>query len=485
MLSTLIVLVVNFNIFIEPLWGFILSVVLLFAVNASVWQLAVFLCRKYLRHKEAGDWIGAALIIMLGLYGYGILFFPSWISQSQSELKDPGWMTAMRSLFQKLYVAGLVLLPAACYFIASKKTGRVFLNMFLLCTVVIITLNRARSYYTSYTSFVPKENIDPAMNGQASASGPQPDIYYFLLDGYTGNTALTNYWHFDNGKFSQEMRSLGFRVSDSARTHIAATIGVMSAVFNFSGFEHPHLYAHNMDLTTYTRIRNNRLMTLLKKNGYEVSNNSLFFEKKPFFFSQGEIHPWTTPFSNIITRNFVFRVCMKAGKQVTGNHYEEVDWLYDYDGRIDKAVQEQIKNPVDHTPRFCYNHLMITHPSYRYTKNGEKRVIKSANDKDAYIDQVEYTNHVCSGYFNALVEKYRHAGKPLLIIAQSDHGSKELGEVNEDRQIQLMVYDSQDKIELAVEEDGVNLMRKVAGAYLNYFLPDQPYEYFNIFSTGN
>ncbi len=312
-----------------------------------------------------------------------------------------------------------------------------------------------------------------------------PDIYYFILDGYTGNMALKKYWNFDNSDFTGSLRALNFKVADSARGNIAATIGALSFVFNLSVFNNPQLYEYNMDLVTIKYIRNNTLFEVLRKNGYSIEGNSLFFDKKPYFFSQGEMHPNATWFSNFITRHLLFRVIFKGVNILLKDTYTDNSWFYGYDKRTDVLIKKQIREAGARSPGFYFNHLMITHPPYFYTHDGKPLgTDEQTKSTHHYLDQVKYTNSLCLGYFTALVNKYRELDKPLVIIAQSDHGSKELKLVEEDSQIQLMIYDSRNRVEITPQEDGINLMRKVLNKHLGYMLPEQPYEYYNLFQQS-
>lgn len=481
-LFSLLGFVVNFNLFISPLAGFISSVLLYALINLGVWWLLTWFLTRYTSHSQASNWAAGVFVFLLSIYGYGMHFFPAWIADNLMQKNDAAWMDQTLGLFKKIFVALVIVLPATLFFIARKEKGRSFLNSFLIFAILIVTANRAWSYYKTYTLFVPQQEINLAGFTPANDTLNKPDIYYFIMDGYTGNSALKQYWNYDNSSFTNELNQLDFKVADSARTNMAATIGVLSAVLNLSVFNNPGLYDHNMDLITRTRVRDNVLFNLLKKNGYTIATNSIFFDQKPYFFTQGDSHPKAAYFSNLITRHLVFRLALRLSDRLTGFVYKDHSWSYAYDKRVHANILHQIDS-LPTTPAFFYNHLMITHPVYSYTATGERLDLDhTPSGKNNYLDQVKYTNTLCLEYFNGLMAAYKQRNKALVIIAQADHGSKEIGVPGEDSQIQLMVYDSQHKIDnIGQQEDGVNLMRKVASTYLGYPLAPQPYTYYNVF----
>lgn len=486
-LFSLLGIIINFNLFIQPVWGFMISLVIYGITNFILWKLITWIITRSSRFNfDTANWVAGSIIFVSSIYGYGLQLFPLWISDNELLAHD----LEISSLYKKLYLAVFLVAPLLIFLISRKERGKDFLSAFLVAAVFITAANRCWSYYKTYVGFAPKEVLNIPDNIPESRplqdTAVKPDIYYFIMDGYTGNAALKTYWNFDNDTFTQQVRNLGFQVADSARTNIGATIGVVSSVFNLSAFNSPELYKYNMGLIIHKNIRENVLFNLLKRSGYEIHTNSLFFDEKPYYFSQGEMHPNAIFLSNFLTRHLFFRVAFKVINVLQGDEYKDDNWLYGYDTRVSEDIEQQINEiKSGGQPVFYYNHLMITHPIYRYTGDGQptEDQVTVTNGKTYYLDQVKYNNTMCYGYFSSLVDTYRKLNKPLVIIAQSDHGSKELGEINEDSQIQLMIYDSQHKINhIDAQEDGINLMRIVAGTYLEYPLPRQPYEYYNIFS---
>jgi tetrahydromethanopterin S-methyltransferase subunit F len=486
-LFTLLSFCVNFNLFIEPRIGFLVSIILLFALNLLVWQVIKWGLSFFKQlNSEAVEWSAGIVVFALSIYGYGLHVAPTvFVSLDKVFLNSVPNGELVIKLYRGLFYPLLVIISTLVYFITKHKKGVDFIRIFLVLSILIVAGNRINSYYKSYHYFVPMDVVDVSETN--ASDSVKPDIYYFLFDGYTGNTSLKKYWNFDNSAYVDTMRAIGFQVLDSARTHYAATIATISSVFNLSEFKHPKLYEHNMDFTTKFRIRKNPLFELLQKNGYVINTNGIFFDQKPFFFSQGDVHPNALFFTNIVTRHLVYRFGLKVYNKLWEQKHGIYEWDYTYDKSLNNHVEKQIANVGESTtPMFFYNHFMTTHPSYRYTAEGERvDVTPDMTGVDIYVDQIKYTNKISTDFFTRLVDEYKLKNKPLVIIAQSDHGSKELKIPEEEMQIQMMVYDSEQKLgNIPQTQDGVNMMRKVANVYLGLQLPEHEYRYYDIF-TGN
>ncbi len=484
LLISLLSVLINFNLFVQPFIGFVVSVILLLLINCLIWYILVVLLSKTLKEFKAIEWAVGVFVFLLSIYGYGALHFPQWVigGSFTRGLDDVAAMNSNIELYKKIYYPSLILIPVLFYFISSKEKIRVFLNTFLLSFIAVVFINKGISYYKTYSGFIPKDKFDTSHFNKDSIT-VKPDIYFYLFDGYTGNTALKEFWNFDNHEYKDSLIRIGFQVADSAQGNYPATIAALSSMFNFSMFQNPQLFNYNMDLTIQKHIKNNQLFTILKHNGYAVHTNSFLFDKKPFYFSQSDVNPRSFFFANTITRHLLYRMVLKLIDKIIENPYDWISWYYEYDKRVEVSLDKQI-NPTQNQPTFFYNHLMLTHTIYRYDSAG-KHLISNTSEpsKQNYIDQIKYNNLISLKYFSALVDSYTKQNKPLVIIALSDHGSRELKNRNEEKQIQLIVYDSEKKMgEIATNENPINLFRQLMNAYFGYQMPTQQNEYYDIYS---
>jgi hypothetical protein len=378
------------------------------------------------------------------------------------------------------YALSLILITLLVLILTKREWAQRLLMNISLCALVLTFFNRVYSYTQTAIKLKPIEFIEP----QKSPLSNLPDIYFVLMDGYTGNSALKKYWSFDNKEFKDTLNKLGFTISDSARGRMPATIGSLSFTLNASDFHHPRFSLTNMDLVTHRYVTNNALYSVLKKNNYQIMSKSIFWDAMPFFFGQGEVDPKFNYLCPILTRNFAFRLFVNIYNSINNRSYVVANWFSDYDDKIEQELELQEKGLYTKSKhQFVLNHLFYTHHPFRYDSTGKRLTIEQIGVWDpGYINQVKYNNKVCVRYFSNLIKAYQNLNKPLLIIALSDHGSRENRIPDEDSQIQLMVFDSQQKLNITNQQLGsVNLIRALLNQYFGYNLFIQPYNYHNYY----
>jgi len=452
-------IIINFNLFVAPWLGFISSCLLLFAFNFFVLQATSFLISKFKLHVHASETAIIVLLLVLSLYGYGILKFPYWIAKGNLLLiRNEHWRTEQQTLFKQLFSGAVILLTLISYVIAKQEWGLKFIHRFLLIFLITVLTNRVWSYANTYLQYQPTQSIPIS----TSTNPAKPDIVYVVLDNLSGNEGLQKYWSFNNQPFIDTVENLGLLVGKNCSTHTNATIGVMSSVFNLSAYKNPAICNSNMDWIVKNEIINNSLFQLLHHNQYNLSTNSIFFDDKPYFFAESDIEPQWRFFHNVITRHFVFRLIKKTIGQFQTTRFDEKDWFYQYDKSTFDGWDNFLKQSPVKQPQFLYSHWLISHPIYRYDSTGRRT---PSND---YIQQVKYQNNQLYKYLNLTIKKYHSLNKPLVILIHSDHGSRENGKPEEDSNIQIMLYDNTGKIKRIPEgSNPMNMMREILSTHLD------------------
>lgn len=474
--------IINFNLFIYPIWGFLTSIFGLVVIAMLTTASGIWALKKLKLSENQGIWTVAVLNFLLSIYGTLIIGYKDFILKDNLSLANSGrFVDEAIQKFQYYYVFGSLLSLVLVIFVSKSGWGQKLLRNIAVLLLIVTFFNRTYSYSTTLINLKPLEIIEP----QKSPINVLPDIYFVLMDGYSGNTALKKYWKFDNTLFKDTLTKLGFTISDSARGRMPATIGSLSFTLNASDFQYPKFSLSNMDLVTRKYVTNNALYRVLEKNGYQIESKSIFWDDMPFFFGQGEIDPKFTFLCPVLTRNFVYRVLIKVYNTANSRNYTIANWFSDYDDKIELELNKQEKGvyAAEKAPHFVLNHLFYTHHIFRYDSAGKRLPTTQIGLWDpGYINQVKYNNNVCTKYFSNLIHTYKGAGKPLIIIAISDHGSRVSRTPDEDSQIQLMVFDSQNKLQIKSQQSGsVNLMRELLNQYFGYRLTKQPYNYHNYY----
>ncbi|MCP4570371.1 MAG: hypothetical protein GY841_22545, partial [FCB group bacterium] len=105
-------------------------------------------------------------------------------------------------------------------------------------------------------------------------AGQRPDIYYIILDGYTGNDVLRETFEFDNGSFTEYLRGRGFHVANKSRSNYCQTILSLASSLNFTYLDEiaAELGESSSDRKPLIRmIRDSRARRFLKSKGYDFA----------------------------------------------------------------------------------------------------------------------------------------------------------------------------------------------------------------------
>ena len=106
----------------------------------------------------------------------------------------------------------------------------------------------------------------------ADSSKPLPDIYYVVLDAYSGERSLRTEYGFDNRPFEDSLRALGFFVPRAARSNYATTFLALAAALNWEYLDALERFPPDArDRTTaYRMIEDSRTARLLHNLGYRT-----------------------------------------------------------------------------------------------------------------------------------------------------------------------------------------------------------------------
>ena len=247
----------------------------------------------------------------------------------------------------------------------------------------------------------------------------KPDIYFIILDGYTGFSGLKKYWNFDNSELKKFLNNFGFFVAENGKTIYNVTSYSIASTLNMAelNFEADNLYAKNHYLSLADIIKKNSVVENLSKTGYEFINLSFFnihnqpkYYEDIYFLKNGNIYQSRTLYGHLyeIYNEFV---------------NDMADINLDIFNRL-KKIGETNNNK----PRFVYAHIMMPHPPYYYDARGNRNDHKIANDaknKISYLEQLKYTNILL---MNTLKKILTSSDTPPIIIVQGDHGFRRFKE---------------------------------------------------------
>ena len=239
-----------------------------------------------------------------------------------------------------------------------------------------------------------------------------PDIYYIILDSYTGGQSLRRYWGFDNSGFLRALEHRGFYVAAESKSHYTSTVQSVAASLNMDTL--------NRNVLPFDLVLHNEVVGYLRARHFEVYNLSPFdLEGAPRLYSY-----FTTTDGSSSGLDFFFNNtgigCILSSIRVESIPQQNIRTLM----QLTRTVRE---SPA--APKFVYAHLMTPHGPFALDSNGVVIPVldrKGWRDTSAYLGQLIGTNHLVLPVIDSILV---HSRRDPIIIVQGDHGSRMLGGV--------------------------------------------------------
>ncbi|MFA0448953.1 hypothetical protein AB4587_07285, partial [Vibrio breoganii] len=327
-------------------------------------------------------------------------------------------------LSYKLGFVLLLLFILLCYLIIRSNNNThlptVLLNTFSIVMLCIQILNLS-TYFIRNENSVEKKIV----------LSDRPNIYHFVLDGYSNKNTLSKYYKFENDLFLNQLVGKGFNIHNNAVSPYNQTLPIISSIFNmrysikngssYSNFDTKKLM-YNWGSSPYTGI----VPTILKENDYDFifTPSGYSFIKFPDSISTNKSNNRLTPDANYFIieymRSLWWSKHLKTSK-TTG--------LYD----ITTSAFDD-KTYVDSTsPIFYYSHILSPHPPFNINEKGELiakyKQFSTIDDgshatkmddklidsyKLGYIEKLKFTNQSMINKINHILE--HDLNKKIIII---------------------------------------------------------------------
>ena len=329
-------------------------------------------------------------------------------------------------------------------------------------SVLSIGLARIRSAREIRQSAVVRRLAQPIPVRAGAANGPKRDIYLIVLDEYANAETTARLFGFDNHRFLDSLRQLGFVIPavHSNYVHTALSLPSMLNSSQLAGLSGELGSAAKDVSVLHYLVENNRTVAFVKSRGYRF----VFFPSQWWLATQhnehadSEAHVWTGlhPLRDL-SRSHLRRTLREGS--ILDLLRPEAAWnVYgDHSLRTLAAIAHV---PKTRGPVFVFAHLLIPHlpfvvdrecrPLTRGTRKGEGAL---------YVGQVECVNRKVLELVTTLL---RDSAVPPVILIQGDHGTKTL---NFDKAA-------------SAEPIPLDAARERFGAFGAYHLPDHGAEAF-------
>lgn len=323
------------------------------------------------------------------------------------------------------------------------------LNITCLCLVLFALFPLTHDFTDKMTTRLQEKGAEPVHGTPANpARGTDdlPDIYYIILDSYTGAKALKDYLNFDNSPFIDRLRKKGFFVADESHSNYGWTRYSISSTLNMRYLpmepdkSTPGSFRFSGDLDTTKLISDNEVLKHLTLKGYRYIDLSIWRRLASKMVGQQEFQQ--NPYYNFYNTDFYIELIKMTflAKPLAENYLEG------------KIKREEITRKFDlletipriKGPTFTYAHFLVPHPGYVFDRDGNDVTLSSKfmqfDEKELYLNQLMYTNTRVEKTIDAILAK---PGQPPIIIVQGDHGAWELGkDINENMQMRMSILNA-------------------------------------------
>ena len=106
------------------------------------------------------------------------------------------------------------------------------------------------------------------------SGAPKPDIYYIILDGYSRDDTLQDFFSYDNSEFLQSLKEMGFYVALCSQSNYAQTQLSLSSSSNMEYLQSiDPIYADPGNTSRAAlpgMIRNSAVRKFLEDQGYQI-----------------------------------------------------------------------------------------------------------------------------------------------------------------------------------------------------------------------
>ena len=394
-------------------------------ISLAAAMLLLLLFRLILRHWGKASLVTSLTLIMF--FSYGRLY------EAAEQLNQSSLSIGHHRIFAPLFLVIWILL---FWLIARQKGDLRVANQtvtVIACVALVFPLFSMGQFLVnrSHTASAAVEE----QSAHLPSGAPKPDIYYIILDGYSRDDTLLDFFDYDNSEFIKALEDMGFYVARCSQSNYAQTQLSIASSSNMSYLQSiDPIYADPGNTSRAAlpgMIRSSAVRQFLEEQGYQIIG-----------FDSG--FSWT----NLIDADFYLAPSVGSVKYMGmsgGANEFEVLLLQTSAGllladasirlpvllrpdlsgprrlhreRILYILDELPKIPRLPSPKFTFAHIVAPHTPYVFGPNGEP-VDRNVEGVLAYRDQLIYVN---KRVLPVLQQIIANSETPPIIILQADHG---------------------------------------------------------------
>ncbi|MFI5133520.1 MAG: hypothetical protein ACHQEB_04245 [Chitinophagales bacterium] len=374
-------------------------------------------------------WLFYRNFIKASIVAFLVMAYHFFFGSFQDYLKDHFHGTFIARYSFILPVSFLFFIAAVTWL---KKRKNPLNKIILYLNVLFLFLLAADTGWLFTKIFAPKEKPLLRLIREGffvCDTCKKPDIYFVLLDEYTGNTALKEKFNFDNADFESELAKRGFYVVRDSRSNYNFTPYSVASILNMNYLELNMKTRNAGNLNyAYGTINNNLTLTYLSAEGYRFYNYSIFdFRGQPSLDNDNFLPVKTKlitsqTFFNRLEKDILFNITTGKWKFKAIQQRSFYNHLHNNEKFI--RLTEDAVSKTSSSPKFIYTHLLMPHYPYYFDSKGnplpaDNLAEGSQSDQHNYKEYLQYCNNKILDLTDHILSA---SSSPPVIILLGDHG---------------------------------------------------------------
>lgn len=333
------------------------------------------------------------------------------------------------SRYTFILLVSFFLLLAVFIWLKRIKNPIVKLPVYLNLLFVLLILIDVASLIGKLNS-TKRPPVDLAGTGLIKCdSCKKPDIYFIVLDEYSGNTALQERFNFNNSDFENKLSDRGFYIVQNSRSNYNYTPFSIASLLNmgYLDLDMKSMGQGNLPYC-YRMIRDSRVLQFLNASDYDFYNYSVFdFHGQPAVNSDRFLPSKTRlitsqTFLNRIWNDILFNV--STGKLRFKSIEKKVIYSHLHNNENFIRLTSDIAARESVSPKFVYTHLMMPHYPYYFDSKSQplpfdSLVEEKRQSRENYVEYLKYCN---TRILQLADDILKVSPSPPVIVLAGDHG---------------------------------------------------------------